>query len=349
MENRKIYLDYIRIIAIVLVLFNHLPGYYMYASSQESVIITWIYLSITMLTRINVPLFLMVSGAVLLGKTDNRKKWGLRILRYFILLFFLSLIMYVLTLVKFNSIGFEKVVQDFFYKFLNGRIEYLGSYWFLYAYLGMLCVLPLLRYIAKQMNKTDIIVLITLKIIFTSIMPIINFILMYCGRTPVSISANYQLPFVNIKELFYPLIGFYLAEQNIPIKTKISCVSAAVAGLFISSLLTYLQGIRGDFTQDYVQLFDYILAISVFILIKNIVEGKIWSNKSCVIIFSGLTFGIYLFDPFWKLLFGDELVRYLCSKIPDLMASAVWILLSITLGGVLTFILKKSKFISKLL
>ena len=54
-QERIVYLDAMRIIAIFFVLFNHSSGYSLYqiSSGPEQ----WIYMFITMVTRINMPLF----------------------------------------------------------------------------------------------------------------------------------------------------------------------------------------------------------------------------------------------------------------------------------------------------
>lgn len=67
--RRLAYIDALRIIAILLVVFNHLPGYTLYMSNTGPK--AWLYMFLTMVTRINVPLFLMVSGALLLGKRES--------------------------------------------------------------------------------------------------------------------------------------------------------------------------------------------------------------------------------------------------------------------------------------
>ena len=346
MNERKLYLDYIRILAILLVLFNHLPGYYQYSQVNQNEVYIWIYLLITMITRVNVPLFLMVSGALLLCKNDSLEKWCGRILRILFVLFSLSVLMYVLCCVKKSQLI---NMFDFLYNFLGGKIDYLDSYWFLYAYLGMLCALPLLRYISQKMSKTDVIVLISLKFIFTSVIPVLNFILIYYEITPIVISGNYQLPFIGIKEMFYPLIGFYIYEHRPSSKTKLKCGLCAIIGIFTESLLTYLQGITSCFTQDYVQLFDYILAIFIFIMIQDTVKlYKRWGTKY-IILLSNLTFGIYLFDPFLKFLGGEQLIDYLCNHIPNIFSSFIWIVMSIIIGGMFTYILKKNYFLSKIL
>ena len=64
-NTRVTYYDVMRIIAIFLVVFNHLRGYSLYSISSGWK--QWIYFFMTMITRINVPLFLMVSGALILG------------------------------------------------------------------------------------------------------------------------------------------------------------------------------------------------------------------------------------------------------------------------------------------
>lgn len=69
---RSAYLDVLRSFAILLVVFNHLPGYTLYQTCMGSK--AWMYMLITMFTRINAPLFLMVSGVLLLGKEESTSR-----------------------------------------------------------------------------------------------------------------------------------------------------------------------------------------------------------------------------------------------------------------------------------
>lgn len=91
---------------------------------------------------------------------------------------------------------------------------------------------------------------------------------------------------------------------------------------------TYNEGMTtGTFTQNYVQMFDYITAI-------------------CSI--GSLTFGMYLLDPFWKLLFYKPYERNAEVLLPTLLVSFGWCIISMTLGGILTYIFKKIPLIKKL-
>lgn len=65
-KQKKIYFEWMRILACGLVIFNHLEGYTLYKSSIGMK--QGLYMLLTMITRINVPLFFMISGALLLKK-----------------------------------------------------------------------------------------------------------------------------------------------------------------------------------------------------------------------------------------------------------------------------------------
>lgn len=80
-QERVVYLDAMRIIAIFFVLFNHSSEYSLYQTSGGPE--QWIYMFIAIVTRINVPLFLMISGTLLLDKEESYKLLlGKRVLRF---------------------------------------------------------------------------------------------------------------------------------------------------------------------------------------------------------------------------------------------------------------------------
>lgn len=68
-KSRKIYIDIIKIVAILLVIFNHTgeSGFLAY-QKQGNIYIQIIEMCITSFCKIAVPLYFMCSGALLLGK-----------------------------------------------------------------------------------------------------------------------------------------------------------------------------------------------------------------------------------------------------------------------------------------
>lgn len=68
-KKRKAYLEVMRVLAVILVVYNHLPAYtlYMYSSGAKQIVT----MLLAVITRINVPIFLMISGALLLDREED--------------------------------------------------------------------------------------------------------------------------------------------------------------------------------------------------------------------------------------------------------------------------------------
>ena len=69
MHNKKIFLEFLRIISIILVLFNHTgrQGFFLYMGYQGTSYY-WIYMFISLACKVAVPTFWMISGALLIDK-----------------------------------------------------------------------------------------------------------------------------------------------------------------------------------------------------------------------------------------------------------------------------------------
>lgn len=353
--QKKIYLEILRIMCIFLVIFNHLPGYELY--QQNTGYKCYIYMFITMITRINVPIFFMISGALLLTKTEdfstvikNRvKKFSLTLLTFSLLFTLLR------CLIESN---YSISAMDFTYRIFKGKISYLNSYWFLYAYLGFLFMLPFLQRIAKNFSKQDFFILIGLHFVFFSLIRIVNEFLYSKNMYGIAITDDFSVPLSTTKAFFYPLIGYYI-EHNIDIKkikkrTIAFLLLISTIGILISSYYTYNEGITtGTFTQNYVQMFDYVIAISTYIIIKYIIvvllnESFTKKISTAICSIGSLTFGMYLLDPFWKLLFYKTYEGNAEVLLPTLLVSFGWCIISMTLSGILTYILKKIPLIKKI-
>lgn len=148
--SRRVYIDFLKVIAIYLVLFNHtgVSGFVLFTVRQG----TKMYFPLmfnAILIKIAVPLFFMASGALLLGKEESygdllRK----RFLRFLVVLVVASLISYLYTCLRQGS---QALSAAYFWTMLYTH-NLAGSYWYLYAYLAYILMLPLLRKLAKAMT-----------------------------------------------------------------------------------------------------------------------------------------------------------------------------------------------------
>lgn len=357
-KNKKIYFEILRIIACVLVLFNHTEGYRLYQISSG--IKQIFYMTLTMITRINVPLFFMVSGALLLNKEESyRDVFKKRISRFLLIIVLFEALIYCVN--KYNAILSAKEYEFTLYAFIRGvlsmSIDGTGSYWYLYSYTGFLFMLPLLQRITKKINKEDIIVILFIHFLICSFVPFTTVFLNHLGLKGIWITNDFAVPLATSKYLFYPLMGYYL-EHNVDItkikfKTILGMVAILCLGIGLSCYATQIEALmKGAYSQNYVQLFDYITAIVVFVIIKVIFVKYVHCNETSTKILNilgSMTFGVYLLEPVAKILFYDKFIGIIESSLPTLLVSFFWVILCFSICSFSTMIMKKLPIVKKIL
>lgn len=353
-KQKTMYYEILRLIANFLVLYNHLPGFHFYLQDEFFGFKKALYMAGSVFTKINVPIFFMISGALLLKKNDSIKTTVKRILRFVIVILSANFACYLLCNAYLIRDGQTLIfIKEFFNHLLVGDI--VGSYWFLYSYLSFLLILPFLQKMCKNLTGFEFGLLILIHFIFSSVIPIINLLL-----SPLKIpTINVNVTFFTSNIIFYPIVGYFIDNINLE-KLKRRHLNFLI-GLFIVSVvlsccvLYYERLSVGEFTQNYINLFAYVLAIVVFILVKHAAvcrfDKKIKpSGRRIIIILGSLTFGIYLMDPIIKEIFYERYVLFQEKiNLPIWIFSSVWCLFSMTIGGSITYFLKKIPLINKLI
>lgn len=70
--KRRYYIDILRILACFMVVLNHFdPGFYAFHNKQQGTVSYWLLLAFSVFCKFAVPLFFMISGALLLKKTNQ--------------------------------------------------------------------------------------------------------------------------------------------------------------------------------------------------------------------------------------------------------------------------------------
>ncbi len=89
-KDKKIHLEILRIIACFFVIFIHTgkTGYVLFIEREIGSLEFWIYEFISVFSNFAVPIFFMISGAIMLGREEEslKKLWKNRILKIFIAL-----------------------------------------------------------------------------------------------------------------------------------------------------------------------------------------------------------------------------------------------------------------------
>lgn len=223
----------------------------------------------------------------------------------------------------------------------SSTFSFSGSYWFLYSYIAFLIMLPILRIIAKYMTKEVMIYLLVLYGMFCGILPILEFYL-ELGSLAISI------PFITNQVLFYPLIGYYLEENQVSFGTNkklfVACAGLSIFSVISSSIISLKTLENGNPTGKYFTLFGGYIAILVYLSMRDICK-RISSERLQNIVrkISQCTFGIYLLHGFAFILINDVYVggRYLDAWIKVLCVFAS--------SFMITFVLRKIPLINKML
>lgn len=351
-KTRRLHMDILRILAAFLVILNHTDGYAYYMNHTNNGYKILLSIGLSAFTKINVPLFFMLSGALLLGKTEPypvllKKRVG----RYFLVLFGASLCTYCFLFRDILS------VPHFLHYFLSCKIIY--PYWFLYAYLAFLLALPLLRKIAATFQPQDMLLLLILRLVFSTGMTLWQYIAQYRGWEFTALYGSFTLPFATTDILFYPLLGYYL-EHGVKVESfRRRHILLLCGGLFgslaISVGLTWHQGMAYErFSEDYVGLLVYGTALCVYLLVKYICaeaenRGHLSGLGKPLHTFAGLTLGIYLMDPIFLSLFGVKFTALAGDSLLVIPLSVVYCCISMALCGGVIWVLKKVPGLRKLL
>ena len=358
-QGRTVYLEALRILAILFILFQHQPAYNLFLESKGAV--WWLYAALAVFTRMNVPMFFMISGILLLGRQEDLKTLlKKRVLRHVLVILIFSAVYYVLYRVRGGSqgTGAGRSLWEFICLAAANKVEGSKELWFLYAYLGFLLMLPFLRKIAESSGKKELIYLTVFRFLLYSLCPVLNFILQLKGLPLLELSEDFMLPLVMLDAFFFPLYGFLLEKAFKPGalsgKQKWLLLAILLFAVIDPVIFTYLQGQRfGEYTQYFIQKYDYLLAGALFLLVRHLFTGTALSRKRGVqktVLFLGpLTFGIYLFDHLLKEVLWGPYYLKVEPLVPTLLMSAGWILISFVLCGAFTFLLKKIPGIRRLI
>lgn len=355
LARRKVYLDLLRIIAIVLVVANHSEGFYLYQYTKGLKKIFFILYDL--LVKINVPLFFMISGTLLLGRVETlRNIFIKRIGRFIITLILFEILLYILNgYLNNTAISFGDVIR----RISSNTINEGYSYWYLYAYLSFLVMLPFMRKVVVDIKKQEIAILIILRVLIRSIVPLVNFFFLTTGQEPIVIS-NFFSPWLVVSDaLFYPIIGYYIdgvLNLNGFNRKSINVLSiVCLCTIIINIVVVYVEGmVLNQYSGNYFTLFDFELSIFVFCVVKKIMTkctdcfgrmgGQFISNLG------KLTFGVYLLEPFIRILIKPRFEVAVYNKCSStFMYSNCWCIFCVVIGFVVSFILRKLPIFRKLL
>jgi len=268
--------DVLRVIAMIMVIIIHVSNVYCRSFgfiNSNSYIIT---LCFNTISRVSVPLFFMISGALLLDREFNFKKYINRIIKYLVLIIVWDIIY---------------LIWEYFYLgetydelYLLVISPYRAHLWFLYSIIVIYMIQPILKFILDRANKVFKYILFILWIsigVLSMYMPFF--------------STNFSL----VSYIGFFIFGKYLYDylkNNDLRKYNFIFVFMLILFYAFSIYLNYKASIK--FNMFYNLFFAYrtpfitFNSIIIFILVYNLFHNK--KPNKIIGMFSSLSLGVYL-------------------------------------------------------
>ena len=328
---KKTYIECLRIIAIILVIYNHTRelGFTLYQYTSDA---CSYYLSVLMIPvcKTAVPIFLMISGATLLGKEeDYRYLFSRRIVRYVGIILFWGSIQYF----RYVRTGKAELSVRGWWNNIYSSPK-LETYWYLYLYLGFLLLLPLLRKIVSGMKDQDYRYLFGLSCV-SSVLTMFG----YFSGCFIN-SSIFLLPSV----FLYPLLGYWIDKEPChnyrKNALKYSLTAILPLCVIVSACLIFAKNadLNGDF-MDAIQCLTPMISFGIFGFIKSIDAGHRYSARleKAILVVGDTVFGIYLTEDMIR----NQVVKLIVHiHANDFILAVLYTLLTFILGVVFIAVTK---------
>ncbi len=333
MNKRIFWIDLLRIWATFCVIIAHVQSAFYWDAGietlggQEQVIIVGI-------TVFSVPIFLMLSGTIWLHKkevVELKPLWN-KILKLLTALAFWSVFYAIYN--ESNNAEFDA------YRLLKNIL--CGNYhlWFMYMFIGVYMVIPMLQQIAK--NKKLLIYTTILAGIFACLIPTLRNIRVFAGSEIFNIVVSQiDYKFV-LGGNFYFVLGYVMDEFISNNKRRHMLMGTGFVALCVSFILAYYERVTGSHS------FNWYGTYTINILLYNVgvfaafkreyhVSDKI---KNLVHRIAEHSLGIYLIHDFVKSVVNKKFFA-LEINIPESVAVFIISVIVFLISLFITWIIKK--------
>ncbi len=326
-------IDLLKFIAIICVIFIHIVSgdLYKYGIIPNKY---WNVANvINSLSRVCVPIFVMVSGALLLSKDESMKnffkKRFLRIIPSFLLfsIFYYLIDIYYL----------EQKNTNFIIYMLQGKIFY--HLWYIYMILGIYLLVPFFRKVVYNIENKYILYFIIVWFLFMILIPFLEFIT----------KINFKVYNTVGQYIGYFILGYYLINMDTKIfinKYKI-LITINILFTLLTILLSYYytksENKLVDYFYNYHSITVFFQSISIYLIVINLNFQNFLKNrkilKMTVDEISRLSFNIYLIHPIILLILERNIKLTMNYIVYIIFSFFITILLSYIVAKIFEYLL----------
>ena len=290
------YLDVLRVLATFAVVFDHVANQkWYYGPKHPAFPVLHFYES---LVHWAVPIFVMISGALFLGKPVSVQKIYTKYIRHIVTAFlFWSAIYAVFDFAQSRDLWLA--VQNFF----TGQLHM----WYMYMIIGLYMMIPFLQPIAANKKLTEYFIVLALVFGFGAYQ-LVNFLTRLDSvLLPVvqTINSYFCIWLVGGYSLYF-LLGYYLSHYKLSRGGRHTLEIIGIIGMIATTALSFMMSYK--FKEANNAFFDNITlnlvasSVGIFVWIKHRTPHLPAFLRRAATGLSPFCFGIYLIHPFFIML-----------------------------------------------
>ena len=308
-RNRVFWLDAARSLAIIAITINHAVtrSFSIYNNSHQefinmglggNILKTVLYI----FSRIGVPMFLMISGAILFQRNYEVPEVRRRFVKHnWYLLFrttmiWLAIMFWFLEL-TFNTLpyrngDYKKTIADFVQTMLGANQITMGSMWYMPMILVVYLMIPVISTALKRIGDRYFVILFAFVALTSMVIPTINRALLLNGSS-YHIEYVYKASDAFSMYFLYVLAGHWINDRRLDIfKTSVIVVWGLLSFAAVVSFQLWSFSVPNDYAIVYADIGILSLSAAVFELIRRYAE-KIRYGRRQITHISMISFGIY--------------------------------------------------------
>ena len=286
LPKRIAYIDIARSIAIISISFNHAVNRSFYTVTNQYWEFTHIPLALTVcktliyaFSRIGVPLFLMISGALLL-KRDYSGERLVRFLKHnwlqllIVTEIWLAIMFWYLQLLPnsiLDSAGIRHCLVEFVKTLLFINPTTMGSMWYMEMILCVYLLIPILAFALKHIDHRYFLIPMAIVVFCSFVLPDVNGFLNSLG---IEETLETKLESANVFSMYvvYLLLGYFISNGALG-KFRMSTVAMAAAAMFLAfcafQFWFYAQPYDFCVANGYRSIFPLLVAVPTFELLRR--------------------------------------------------------------------------------
>lgn len=344
-KDRILWIDNLRAISCILIVLLHVIDGWL---SPNNIILTkysarWFIdnFAIQLIVRPSLPIFIMISGALLLNENNNytfekQKKYIIRMLLVLLTIGFAYCL-----IEEFITNGTNNILYSIGISFLHLlENKSWGAMWYIYMLIGLYIITPIIKTFVNNIDQKTYTFILGCLFVLTTIIPTLNYIL------GIELTDFYLKDFIYV---FYFIAGYYLYKVFPKIKFKyknLLMYATGMIGIIGYSLLLILKNFYYNPTGANRIVFVAMISICIFWLYSNHKVKEV--NSKLISIISKYSFGIYLIHIFWLNIIYKGIHIFPTVFNPGIGETIIWIT-TIVLSLISSYILYKLPGFKKIL